>query len=79
MKEQIPGKDGEVRAAVVKVGSNSRRPALLRRAVQHLIPIEIKVDPQEIVTNVTRPLIEIVRPRRTAAVIREINRRMNIV
>ena len=41
--------------------------------------IEIKADPEEIVPNVTRPLIDIVRPRRTAAVVGEINRRMNIV
>ena len=79
VEKLIPGKDGEVRAAVVNVGSNSGRPALLRRAVQHLIPIEVKADPEEIVPNVTRPLIDIVRPRRTAAVVGEINRRMNNV
>ena len=74
VEELIPGKDGEVRAAVVKVGRNLRHPALLRRAMQHLILIEIKADPEEIAPDVTRTLIDIVRPRCTAAVVGEINR-----
>ena len=31
VEELIPGKDGKVRAAVVKVGRSTKRPALLRR------------------------------------------------
>ena len=41
VKELLPGKDGLIRAAVVKV-INSERPKLLRRSVQHLIPLEVK-------------------------------------
>ena len=41
VKELLPGKDGLIRAAIVKV-INSERPKLLRRSVQHLIPLEVK-------------------------------------
>ena len=40
VEELIPGRDGNVRAAGVKVANNSGRPSHLRRVVQHLVPIE---------------------------------------
>ena len=43
VEELVPGRDGRVRAAVVKVASNGRKPQLLRRVIQHLIPIEVPV------------------------------------
>ena len=43
VEELIPGEDGKVRAAVVKVGSSMKQPTLLRRPLQLLIPIEVKV------------------------------------
>lgn len=42
VKELIPEKDGNVRAAVVKVANNSCHPSHLRRVVQHLVPIEVR-------------------------------------
>lgn len=65
--ELIPGKDGEVRAAVVKVASSSKRPALLRIPLQHLIPIEVKVpasvQPEGTQADETRVTNDTVRPR----------------
>ena len=43
VEELIPGKDGNVQAAVVKVANNSGCPSHLRRVVQHLVPIKVKV------------------------------------
>jgi hypothetical protein len=40
--ELLPGSDGKVRAAIVKVANSDTRPLYLRRVVQHLIPIEVK-------------------------------------
>ena len=42
VEELIPGRDGNVRAAVVKAVSDMGRPSQLRRVVQHLVPIEVK-------------------------------------
>ena len=42
VEELIPGADGKVRAAIVKVGNSDKRPTYFRRAMQHLIPIEVK-------------------------------------
>ena len=81
VEELIPGADGKVRAAIVKVGNSDKRPTCLRRVIQHLIPIEVKSSTNN---EDTRPIADVsnqtVRPRRTAAVIGEISRRqMNIV
>ena len=81
VEELIPGADGKVRAAIVKVGNGDKRPTYLRRVIQHLIPIEVKSSTNN---EDTRPIMDVsnqaVRPRRTAAVIGEISRRqMNIV
>lgn len=81
VEELIPGKDGEVRAAVVKVGNSSKRPALLRRPLQQLIPIEVKVpalvQPEGTQADETRVTNDTARPRRTAAIVGEINRQLN--
>ena len=56
------------------------------KRIRHLIPFNILINVYDILVqphfnycNVTRPLIDIVRPRRTTAVVGEINRRMNNV
>ena len=41
VEQLIPGKDGKVRAAIVKVSSSNGKNQLLKRAIQHLIPIEV--------------------------------------
>ena len=85
VEELIRGTDGRVRAAVVKTTSRDKRPVYLRRVEQHLIPIEVKAINE--VTHSTQPIVvqpadqvvrnNIARPRRTAAVVEEINRQLN--
>lgn len=85
VEKLMPGIDGRVRVAVVKTTSRDKRPVYLRRVVQHLIPIEVKAINE--VTHSTQPVViqpadqvvrdNIVRPRRTAAVVGEINRQLN--
>ena len=41
VEELLPGKDGQVRAALVRVSSSGNHPAILRRSVRHLIPLEV--------------------------------------
>ena len=41
VEELLPGKDGQVRAALVRVSSSGSHPAILRRSVSHLIPLEV--------------------------------------
>ncbi|XP_068697019.1 uncharacterized protein [Montipora foliosa] len=80
VEELIPGRAGNVRAAVVKVANNSGRPSHLRRVVQHLLPIEIKVHSEATATNETQPMNQVTRPRRVAAVNGEtLRRELNIV
>lgn len=80
VEKLIEGSDGRARAAIIKVASSNRRPVYLRRVIQHLIPLEVGSNtytelsdskPDEQVTRVT----DIVKPRRNAALIGEINRR----
>ena len=75
VEELIPGRDGNVRAAIVKVISNSGRPSHLRRVLQHLVPIEVKVQPESTVANEVRPADQNTRPRRAAAAAGEALRR----
>ena len=85
VEELIPGIDGRVRVAVFKTTSRDKLPVYLRRVVQHLIPIEVKAINE--VTHSTQPVViqpadrivrdNTVRPRRTAAVVGEINRQLN--
>ena len=42
----VTGQDGYTRADVVKVPSGGRSPKLLTRTLQHLVPIEVKVEHQ---------------------------------
>ena len=46
MHELLPGRDGQVRAAVIKVGvvDEGKRATFLRRSIQHLYPIEVHSD-----------------------------------
>ena len=41
VEELVTGRDGKIRAAVVKVARVDKRPTLLGRAIQHLIAIEV--------------------------------------
>ena len=75
VEELIPGRDGNVRAAVVKSVSDSGRPSRLRRVVQHLVPIKVKVQPEATVTNEVQTANQSGRPRCTAAVTGESRRR----
>lgn len=79
---ELTGVDGKVRAAIVKVGNNGKRPTYLRRVVQHLIPTEVKTS---VVSEDRHPVANhvsnlAVQSRRTAAVVGEISRlELNIV
>ena len=80
VEELIPGKDGNVRAAVVKVANNSGRLSHLRRVVQHLVPIDVKVQSEATATNEAQPTNQVTRPRRVAAINGEaLRRELNIV
>ena len=41
VEELLPGKDGNIRAAIIKVSSADRIPRLLKRSVKHLFPLEV--------------------------------------
>ena len=77
VEELIPGRDGNVRAAVVKSVSDSGRPSRLRRVVQHLVPIEVKVQSEATVTNEVQSANQSARLRRTAGESRR--RELNVV
>jgi hypothetical protein len=47
VEELLTGRDGKVRAAIVKVAGSKTRPTLLRRTIQQLIPIEVNSKPVE--------------------------------
>ncbi|CAB3994917.1 Hypothetical predicted protein [Paramuricea clavata] len=82
VKELIKSQDGVVRAAkICVVNSAKERVIELRRPIQHLIPLELKLSPD---TEDVPPAIEsaskekestIQRPRRTAAVVGELLRK----
>ena len=44
MVELLPGNDGGIRAAIVKVLRINGKSLLLKRVVQHLIPIEVQAE-----------------------------------
>ena len=90
VEELIRSSDGAVRSAKIKVlNSDSRKPIIIRRPVQHLIPLEIHGnEAEESVegptqtteplqkddsTNVTKP----VRPRRKTAAQGELLRKLS--
>ena len=41
VEELLPGRDGQIRSAKVKVASKDRKPQVLRRVIQDLIPLEV--------------------------------------
>ena len=50
VEELVQGRDGKVRAAVVRVSRGEKQPIHLRRVIQQLIPIEVAPDTVEIET-----------------------------
>ena len=48
IEELLPGKDGIVRAAVIRTLDKSKRPILLKRALKHLYPLEVTSDVREL-------------------------------
>lgn len=86
VEQLIPGKDGKVRAAIVKVSSGNGKNQLLKRVIQHLIPIEVRSEsnipmpcPQSTPLQEPQPAGHInsvgQRPRRNAAIQGELLRR----
>ena len=47
VNELIQGSDDKVRAALIRVGSDKGPAKLLKRSIQHLIPIEVTNDTTE--------------------------------
>lgn len=41
IKKLLSGRDGKVKAAIVKTRSKSMQPQKLRRVIEHLIPFEV--------------------------------------
>ena len=44
VEQLIPGRDGKVRSAIVKVPNNNGKTQLLKRVIQHLAPIDVRAD-----------------------------------
>uniref|UniRef100_A0A1X7T375 DUF5641 domain-containing protein n=1 Tax=Amphimedon queenslandica TaxID=400682 RepID=A0A1X7T375_AMPQE len=66
----IPGRDGLIRGATVRVATGRRKSTLLNRPVQHLYPMEIKHHKEESSQDQPRESQghkETARPRRAAA------------
>jgi hypothetical protein len=82
VEELLRGADNQVRAAIVRVlEGKSDRTRLLRRSVNHLIPIEVKQEPEDTEKEKAVEQVEEeqtveseARPRRNAAVIGELRR-----
>ena len=88
VEELLPGKDGNIRGAVIKVSNAFRNPRLLKRKVKHLFPLEVsdnddidraevsEAEPTSISPVCETPNISAnTRPRRNAAMVGEIMRR----
>jgi hypothetical protein len=82
IEQLLPGRDGKVRSASIRVGGNQGSSSCTRRPIEHLIPIEVKAAGADIPsTNDCRVDRETVRQngdtreRRTAAVVGELRRR----
>ena len=85
IEQLLKGDDGLVRAVIVKVLGGDSKVQLLRRSIQHLIPVEIKA-PAEKVDSLpdssrkdydseqSTDVPSSVRPRRNAAVVGELRR-----
>ena len=89
--ELLPGRDEAIRSAVVNVGSDTRKPVLLKRVIQQLIPIEVRSNENQIAddsssskgnTNCTGNDDEEEQnslPRRISAIVGEARRRYSNV
>jgi hypothetical protein len=84
IEELLPGRDGTIRSAVVKVATDTRKPVLLKRVTQQLIPIEVRSDEATIMDEGEEEKNETTtgneeklnhRPRRTTAIAGEARRR----
>ena len=73
----MPGRDGKIRAAIVRTTDKSLKPQTLRRVIEPLIPLAVQArkpnDTQIIQENIESRTCN--RTRRSAAVIGEILRR----
>ena len=76
MEELIRGAEGRVRAATVNVLRDSKKSVRLRRVIQHLVPIEVRSEPEQADMSIIKknnPVVNNVRdnvdtrPRRDAA------------
>ena len=87
--ELLPGRDGAIRSAVVKVGSDTRKPVLLKRVIQQLIPIEVRYNENQIADDSSKRNIDRTGnddeeeqnslPRRISAIVGEARRRYSNV
>ena len=87
VEELLPGNVGKIRAAIVKVPRINGKSQLLKRVVQHLIPIEVQAESTDnqlsgdssVPLQGSQPVVNsnppTGRPRRNAAVRGEILRR----
>ena len=87
VEELLPGNDGKIRAAIVRVPRINGKSQLLKRVVQHLIPIEVQAESTDnqlpgdssVPLQGSQPVVNsnppTGRPRRNAAVRGEILRR----
>ena len=84
VEKLLPGKDGHVRAAHVKVASADRNPRIFTRSVKHLFPLEVNTT-NEIAQNEgpehnacfpSASTESTLRPRRSTAVVGEMIRRL---
>ena len=55
VEQLIPGRDGKVRSAIIKVSSNNGKTQLLKRVIQHLVPIEVRAESNN--SQVQRPQV----------------------
>ena len=81
VEELLPGRDGLVRAAIVKVANSDQRPRLMRLSVRHLFPIEVnsKSDEDASEETTSTPPVECTpntKPRRHAAIMADILRNL---
>ena len=67
MEELIPGNDDVVRSARVCIVNDSGKRTILRRPVQHLIPLEVQSQSSTIEEQIQLPAVTNERPKRKAA------------
>ena len=82
VEELLPGRDGLVRAAIVKVANSDQKPRLMRRSVKHLFPIEVNAvdegastERREIACTPPDECTLNTRTRRNAAILADILRK----